>query len=570
MTAIKTYPFDGGIHPEMHKELSNASKIKTLDAPDELIIPVSTSTRYNCASLVQVGDIVQRFQKLTEPVHPMAVASYAPVSGVVVAVEPRPFASALIRETPSIVIRNDHQYTSLPTAPAILDDLSREEIHQRIDQAGIQGQGGAGFSTSVKTSAASIHTLIINATECEPYITADDRLMRDRADDIIIGVQCVAKCLGIERIVLGSEDNKPEAVDAISLAADTIGVDLNIGIFETKYPSGGEKQLIQLITGNEVQSGELPAHQGILVLNVGTLAAIKRAVIDGEPTTRRIITLTGDHCQNAGNYDVVLGTELSTIATLANIDQPTEWILGGPMMGIKIESLASPVTQISNCLLARKVTLAEPEMPCIRCSACAEACPAQLLPQQLLWHAKSHDEQKLNAHNLFDCIECGACDYVCPSNIPLVQYYRAAKDELRNLQRERDRSDHARTRFEARKARLERLEEEKAAKREARKLAAAKKVKPTDASAKNSAPGLMASALAKAGASKAPALSEDKLQKQIDTLTATLAHTQDLIKDCDEGMKSKLEARCKNTQVKIDQAKSKLAALRNDQGGHNA
>jgi len=570
MTAITVHPFKGGVHPEMHKERSNGSPIVTLDTPNELVIPVSTSARYSCSPMVQVGDRIKRFQQLTQPEHALAVATFAPVSGKVTAIEERDYVSPLHQQTLSIVIENDGEYTSLECVKATLDQLSKDEIHARIDASGIQGQGGAGFSTSVKTSSDTVDTLIINATECEPYITADDRLMRERSLDIIQGAQCVAKAMNIGRILLGTEDNKPEAVEAMRQACEQLGAKVEFGIFETKYPSGGERQLIQLLTGIEVLSGSLPAQQGLLVLNVGTLAAIKRAVIDGEPVTTRIITLTGDDCQQAGNYEVVLGTPLQSIADLAQLDKPNQWILGGPMMGIPIESLASPVTQVSNCLLAHSLVKEEPEMPCIRCSACAEACPAQLLPQQLLWHAKAKDEQKLNAHNLFDCIECGACDYVCPSNIPLVQYYRGAKDELRTAARERNRSDHARTRFEARQARLERLEAEKAAKREARKLAAANKVKANDDSAKKAPSGLMASALAKAGESKTPALTEDKLHKQIETLSATLQHTQSLLESSDESNKTKFEARCKNTQIKIDQAKAKLAALKSNNGGDNA
>ncbi len=359
--------------------------------------------------------------------------------------------------------------------------LERPALLELIRQAGISGLGGAGFPTAVKLSpppTQTIRTLIINGTECEPYITADDRLMRERADEIVLGIQILQYLLNPHDTLIGIEDNKPEAIAALRAAcADS---DVEVRVVPTKYPSGGEKQLIQLLTGKEVPSGSIPAQCGVVCQNVGTAWAVKRAVHDGEPLLSRITTVTGDAVARPGNYEVWLGTPVADLLHHAGVDKERlgRLVMGGPMMGFTLHDPSVPVVKTSNCVIAasaEELPEPPPEQACIRCGACAEVCPANLLPQQLYWYAKTDDFERAQHHNLMDCIECGACAYVCPSHIPLVQYYRYAKGEIRTQAAEQIKADRARERFEARQARLEREQAEKEARRRARLEANRKK-----------------------------------------------------------------------------------------------
>ncbi len=337
-----------------------------------------------------------------------------------------------------------------------------------IRHAGISGLGGAGFPTGRKLQSGLARTeiLILNAAECEPYITADDCLMQHYADDIIEGARILSHILQPKLTVIGIEDNKPAAINTLKEASQGVE-NLVIQVIPTKYPSGGEKQLIKILTGKEVPAGAIPAEIGIMMQNVGTAFAIKRAVVDGEPLIQRMITVTGNCVEKPGNTWALLGTPvqhlLDQFSYKADKRLPRV-IMGGPMMGFTLPHCDVPVTKITNCLLVptrKEIAPSNGEMSCIRCSACADACPANLLPQQLYWYAKDSNFDKCGEYNLFDCIECGACAYVCPSEIPLVQYYRTAKAEVRAIQAEKLASDRARERFEAKKARLEREKEER-------------------------------------------------------------------------------------------------------------
>ncbi|MBR9805223.1 electron transport complex subunit RsxC [bacterium] len=360
-----------------------------------------------------------------------------------------------------------------------------------IRDAGIAGLGGAGFPSSVKlgVDAAAIDTLIINGTECEPYITADDCLMQTLPDRIIDGIEILQHMLRAKTILIGVEDNKPKAITALQQccgraisdkAREWHGATLEVISFPTKYPSGGEKQLIQILTGKEVPSGKLPAQLGIVCQNVGTCVAIDDAIRFGRPLISRITTVTGHAAGRQGNYQVRLGTPVNELLKHAQIheQQLEKAVMGGPMMGFALHNLDAPIVKTTNCLLVpttEELPPPAPQQACIRCGVCAEACPATLLPQQLYWYAKSKDLEQLEAHNLADCIECGACAYVCPSNIPLVQYYRASKSAIRQRDADHQKAEHSKMRFEQREARLKRLEEEKQAAKLARQAAAAKK-----------------------------------------------------------------------------------------------
>ncbi|SQB39607.1 electron transport complex protein RnfC [Citrobacter koseri] len=353
---------------------------------------------------------------------------------------------------------------------------SREELITRIHQFGVAGLGGAGFPTGVKLQGGGdkIETLIINAAECEPYITADDRLMQDCAAQVVEGIRILAHILQPREVLIGIEDNKPQAISMLrAVLADAH--DIALRVIPTKYPSGGAKQLTQILTGKQVPHGGRSSDIGVLMQNVGTAYAVKRAVIDGEPITERVVTLTGESVSRPGNVWARLGTPVSHLLNDAGFCSSADQmvIMGGPLMGFTLPWLDVPIVKITNCLLAPSATeMGETpeEQGCIRCSACADACPADLLPQQLYWFSKGQQHDKATAHNIADCIECGACAWVCPSSIPLVQYFRQEKAEIYAIAQEEKRAAEAKARFEARQARLER---EKAARLERHKNAAA-------------------------------------------------------------------------------------------------
>ena len=437
--------------------------------------------------IVSVGDKVLTGEKIAEATSIFSAPIHASTSGTITAIEDRllPHPSGL--QGKCIVLASDgkHQWTKLEACEHY-QELSHSALVAKVREAGIVGLGGAGFPTAVKLnpkSNFSIHTLIVNGTECEPYITADDMLMRTYADQVIAGTELLATILDKpENIIIGIEDNKPEAIKAIKKAIatreSTVGLSsIQVVSFPTKYPSGGEKQLIQILTGKEVPSGDIPASIGIVVQNVGTAVAAYRAVKFGEPLVSRITTVVGNALKIQRNVEVPLGTPIRHLLAQHGLDSSNNrrLIMGGPMMGFALASDAVPVIKTTNCIIAPSTEeLPEPavEQPCIRCSFCAQACPAGLLPQQLYWYARNEDYERAENYHLFDCIECGACAYVCPSNIPLVQYYRAAKGIIRSRQQEKLKADLSRQRFEFRKHRLAQAEEEKAAKRAARKKAA--------------------------------------------------------------------------------------------------
>ncbi|GAM65858.1 electron transport complex protein rnfC [Vibrio ishigakensis] len=309
--------------------------------------------------------------------------------------------------------------------------------------------------------------MIINAAECEPYITADDSLMREYAQEIIEGIEVLKHILKPKLAIIGIEDNKPEAIKALTAAGENH--DIVIRVVPTKYPSGASKQLIKLLTNKEIPSTGYSADIGMTMLNVGSAFAVKRAVIDGEPLIERVVTLTGKSVKSARNFWVPIGTPVEHLLQQGNF-APTKKqsvIMGGPMMGFTLPHTQVPVTKTTNCILApgkRELMFDQQEMACIRCGQCAEACPASLLPQQMFWYSKDNDLDKCEEYKIDDCIECGICAYVCPSSIPLVQYFRQSKAEIKIRTAEEQAAERAKVRFEQRKARLERDKREREAK----------------------------------------------------------------------------------------------------------
>lgn len=471
----KLWDFHGGIHPPEMKTQSNGTPLRQLPLASRFVIPLKQHIGAEGELCVQAGDHVLRGQPLTRgrgrmlPVH-------APTSGVIVAIAPHSTAHPSGLAELSVIIDADGEDQWIERDGwSDYRSRSREALIERIHQAGVAGLGGAGFPTGIKLHGGGdkIDTLIINAAECEPYITADDRLMQDCAAQVVEGIRILAHILQPRQVLIGIEDNKPQAISMLR-AVLAGSHDIVLRVIPTKYPSGGAKQLTQILTGKQVPHGGRSSDIGVLMQNVGTAYAVKRAVVDGEPLTERVVTLTGEAVKQPGNVWARLGTPVRHLLDAAGFCPSGEQmvIMGGPLMGFTLPWLDVPVVKITNCLLAPSVTeMGEPqeEKGCIRCSACADACPADLLPQQLYWFSKGQQHDKATAHNLSDCIECGACAWVCPSNIPLVQYFRQEKAEIYAIAQEEKRAAEAKMRFEARQARLER---EKAARLARHKQAA--------------------------------------------------------------------------------------------------
>ncbi|WP_339678048.1 electron transport complex subunit RsxC [uncultured Zhongshania sp.] len=476
----KIWDIHGGIHPAENKHQSLHNPIENAGIPPQLILPLAQHIGAPASPIVNVGDRVLKGQMIAEAKGFVSAPVHAPTSGIIAAIESRVIPHPSGMSASCIVIDTDGKDEWI--AHQGLEDytqLSKIELVDRVRQAGIAGMGGAGFPAAVKLSTRDdkpIETLILNGTECEPYITADDILMRERAAEIIAGAEILRHLIKPSKeTLIGVEDNKPEGIAALKKAAEGTGIE--IVVFPTKYPSGGEKQLIQILTGKEVPSGGLPSDVGIVCQNIGTATAIYRAIRFGEPLISRITTVTGEACGQPQNYEVLLGTPVQYLLDKSGFDKDNciRLIMGGPMMGYTLQDTAVPIVKTSNCVLAPTVAELPPPPPaqaCIRCGMCAEACPVSLLPQQMYWFARAQEHEKLEDHQLFDCIECGACSFACPSNIPLVQYYRASKAEIRQAQQDKIKAERSKERFEARTARLEQEEAEKEAKRAARMEAA--------------------------------------------------------------------------------------------------
>ncbi|WP_335912437.1 electron transport complex subunit RsxC [Shewanella indica] len=514
----------GGIHPPQMKDLSNGSPIGRLPLASEFLLPVP-QVGDSAVLEVKVGDRVLKGQALTRGLSAMYLAVHAPTSGIIRAIEQRPSNHPSALPVLTCVLEADGQDQAIDFEQQEVSALSREQILSRIRQAGIAGLGGAMFPAHIKLNPASeIELLLINGVECEPYISADDRLMREHASEILDGIEIVHGLLNPKRVIIAIEDNKPEAVQAMQQALDSCHLpkgSIRITVIPTKYPSGGEKQLIQIITGQEVPSGAIPAQLGIgiVVHNVGTAFAIREAVCQGKPLIERVVTVTGGNIPKPGNYWVPLGTPIAHILEQSGFTASGQdtVIIGGPMMGYTLPLIKVPLLKGSNCVLVPSASEISPpaeEKACIRCGECAQVCPASLLPQQLYWHSKAEEYDKASAYNLRDCIECGCCSYVCPSDIPLVEYYRIAKAAIKRNHEEKQLAEQAKQRFDAR---LKRLEAEKQA-REAKAKAAADKRRAAMGSGEKDA---VAEAMARIKAKKAAEASVATAAKPVEKAAET-------------------------------------------------
>lgn len=481
----RLHDIHGGIHPPASKAQSLTRPIITAPIPEELVLPLGQQAGADAEPIVTVGNRVLKGQMIARPGAAISAALHAPTSGEIVTIGPRPLPHPSGMDAPAIVLRADGNDTWIAHAtPPNWRDRSRDEVLDAIRDAGIVGLGGAGFPTATKLSpgpSRQVRTLILNGAECEPYITADESLMIERAVAILEGARIMAWLLDASETLIAIEDDKPRAIAAMQTAADA---GQEIVVIPAKYPSGGERQLIRILTGKEVPSGSLPADIGISCQNVGTAAAVERAIVHGEPLISRITTVTGGAVSAPGNFEVLLGTPMRVLLDRAGCDRNrlSRLLMGGPMMGFVLPNDTMPVIKSTNCILAAEpgeLSTEDDEGPCIRCGLCSEACPASLLPQQLYWYSRSENQAGLEKHGLFDCIECGACAWACPSDIPLVQYFRASKAAIRDNREKQRKAEIARERFEQRQARLEREESAREARRKERKPAAAPEAPPS-------------------------------------------------------------------------------------------
>ena len=430
--------FYGGVHPAEHKEATERKPIAPLSkAPAQVVIPMSMHVGAPCKPIVNVGDEVTVGQLIAETTG-LGAPIHASISGKVVAVESRPHTTG--GQVLAVVIENDFKDTPCPdmVPRANVDSLTPQEIVEIIKNAGITGMGGAGFPTHVKISSAigKADTVILNGAECEPYITADHRLMLERGEKVIGGLRILMKALGLSTGVIGIEGNKLDAVEHLKSLLPNGDTSIQIETLRTRYPQGAEKQLIQRITGREVPPGGLPADVGCCVFNVGTAAAVYDAVVEGKPLTHRICTITGSGVSRPVNVEIPIGISFADLVAEAGglNDQAARVISGGPMMGFAQFRLDVPAGKATNCVLClgeKDLPIQDAEQACLRCGRCVNACPMHLTPLYMHMYASKRMWREVENLHVMDCMECGSCQYICPARIPLVQSFRNAKGEIR-------------------------------------------------------------------------------------------------------------------------------------------
>lgn len=459
--------FDGGIHPPQHKEESTRLPIVRAPLPPLLVVPLHQQIGNAARAVVQPGERVLKGQAIGAAEGYVSAAVHAPTSGTVVALEMRsvPHPSGL--PDLCVVIEPDGEERWIERRPLDYRNMDPSALRNRVREAGIVGLGGALFPSFIKLNPGPrqrLRTLVINGAECEPYITCDDLLMRERPGEIVEGARLMEHMLRAEEVVIGIEDNKPQALAAMRAAVAKSGYRMEVVAVPTVYPAGGAKQLIKVLTGIEVPSGMRSTEFGVQCFNVATAYSLHRFLHHGEPVISRIVTVTGN-VSEPRNFEVAIGTPVRTLLELAGALPDSDGIImGGPLMGFRLPSDEVPVTKATNCLIASSPALFPPQpssRPCIRCGECARACPARLQPMELYAFAKSKNFGKAQEYGLFDCIECGCCSYVCPSAIPLVHYYRYAKSEIWAREREKKAAQAARSRHELRLARIAREKEER-------------------------------------------------------------------------------------------------------------
>ncbi len=490
MSEFHLAQFHGGLVLDHHKTEVNEQPIKNAAVPQRLLISLRVNRGYEATPIVKVGDEVLKGQCIAQAEHPMASDVHASSSGTVVSITQRPSSAPDAAVATVIELATDGKDQWCELSPLGADEITPENIQQVMKTAGIMGMGGAGFPTymkywymksshvNVNAGSKKVETLVINGAECEPYIACDERLMLEKAHEVVKGSALMMAAAEAVQTIIAIEDSMGRVQLALEAAINELNVEhFSVVKVPSIYPTGGEKQLIEVLTGKQVPAGETPLALGLLMQNVATAKALHDAVYLGQPLIERVISVTGDQVTAPCNYLARIGTPMKDLLTDAGAKDvhQSRLVVGGPMMGFAMPDDDIGIDKTSNCLLlmkAEKQAIPDNDMPCIRCGDCVKVCPQDLLPQQLFWYINGNEDgndlQKARDHNLFDCIECGACAYVCPSQIDLVDFYRFGKAELRYLDFKQTQADQAKERFEAREARLIRLKKERQAKRHAK------------------------------------------------------------------------------------------------------
>ena len=433
---MKLFRLRGGVHPESRKELAADRAIRVLPMPPRLFVPLLQHVGAPAQPLVNVGDKVLKGQLIGASQGVISAPVHAPTSGSIIAIGDFPAAHPSGLTAPTITIEADGEDRWLETE-AVEDPfaLTPEQVGARVAAAGIVGMGGATFPSAVKLNLSrknNVRTLIINGGECEPYVTSDDRLMRERAAAIIEGARLIRYAVGAVEVLVGIEENKPAALEAMQAAAN--GTEVQVIAVPAMYPMGWDKQMIRALTGREVPADGRTADIGVLVHNVATAYAVRDAVRFGRPLVSRLVTVSGGSVVEPGNLEVPIGTLVEALFEFCGgfRDTPARLVLGGPMMGIQLATAAVPMVKGTSgvlALTASEIGSVQPA-PCIRCSSCVRACPVGLLPLDMAAHIRAGDSTGAVGLGLKDCIACGCCSFVCPSHIPLVHYFNFAKGEL--------------------------------------------------------------------------------------------------------------------------------------------
>ncbi len=513
---MNLFKFKGGVKPPTNKTQSLGKPIAQAPIPSRLVVPLHQSIGGTPRPVVQAGDKVLKGQLIGEADGWISAAVHAPTSGTVVevAMHVQPHPSGL--DALCVVIEPDGKDEWIPREPVNYKALTPEQVRERLQQAGVVGLGGAVFPTHGKLTASKtvpMEEMVINGAECEPFITCDDLLMRERAEEVVRGIGIFRDLLQPKRVLIGIEDNKPEAAAAMRAAVQAVGENFEVIPVPTLYPAGGAKQLIRVLTGKEVPAAKRSTDLGVQCFNVATAYTAWRAITHGEPVVSRLVTVTGN-VHEPRNYEVLIGTPMDELLKLATPHPDTDGIImGGPMMGFLVPQPNVPVVKATNCLIAHSDRLfppKAPEMPCIRCGSCAQACPHELQPFEMYWFSRAKNFGKTQEYHIFDCIECGCCSFVCPSRIPLVQYFRFAKSEIWAREREKNAADQAKERFEFKQLREEREKAEKAEK--LAKAAAAQAAKKAAEAAAAAAAGDTAATSPQAA--DAPAIDAEKAARQ--------------------------------------------------------
>ena len=492
---MKLFPVRGGVHPEYRKELTSELSIVPLPMPERLYIPLQQHIGAPAEPLIAIGDRVRKGQMIARAQGAVSAPLHAPTSGKVVNIANlrAPHPSGLPQRT--IVIEPDglDEWTDLP-APVDPFSATPKEIAQRVAECGIVGLGGATFPSAVKLDLRSRHKLdilLINGAECEPYLTCDDRLMREFPAEVIDGIRIMAYTLGVPRIVIAIEDNKPQALDAMTGAAKPFQEISVVGV-PVRYPMGSERHLTLAVTGRETPARKLTADVGVVVHNVATARAIHHAIRHGRPLLSRVVTISGRAIRKPKNVDVPIGALITDLISFCGgyATQPDRLIMGGPMMGAPLPTPDVSVVKGTSGVLAltRAETGEDAPQPCIRCGTCVDICPCGLVPVAMAAHIRKDDLDGAAKIGVQDCVSCGSCSYACPSHIPLVQFFNFAKGRLNALEKDRRKRDLNKRLADARNARLEKQAQAKAAALAARKAAAAKEKAAKEAAAAAAAP----------------------------------------------------------------------------------